>query len=237
MAEGYIKLYRCIADSDIYKMAPLYLRVFERLVLESNHKEVIIPFKESSTGRKLIKRGERLTSLSQIAEWVGWYERGIFKIPNKKTIKVILDWLVDQKMIELLGNGKVTHYFIVNYNSYQDQQPNESNGKVTERKRSLDTNKNEENEKKNIYSEVCAKTIAFLNEISGSKYTTSNGNCTFISARIKEGFSLDDFKKVIITKWKDPDFNKKYYRPSTLFNSKKFEGYLNETRAKAFDEA
>ena len=98
------------------------------------------------------------------------------------------------------------------------------------------SNNKVKNEKKNIYSEVCAKTIAFLNEISGSKYTTSNGNCTFISARIKEGFSLDDFKKVIITKWKDPDFNKKYYRPSTLFNSKKFEGYLNETRAKAFDE-
>jgi len=147
MAEGYIKLYRCIADSDIYKMAPLYLRVFERLVLEANHQEVVIPFKESSTGKILIKRGEKLTSLSQIAEWVGWYERGIFRIPNKKTIKTILDWLVEQKMIESLGNGKVTHYFIINYNSYQDKQLDESNGKVTEGKRSLGTNKNEKNEK------------------------------------------------------------------------------------------
>ena len=44
----------------------------------------------------------------------------------------------------------------------------------------------------------------------------------------------EDCKKAINVKWADPDFNKKYFRPSTLFRPTKFEGYLNERPPKRY---
>ena len=51
-----------------------------------------------------------------------------------------------------------------------------------------------------------------------------------ISARLKEGFTVDDFKTVIdkkVKEWKGTDFEK-FLRPQTLFGTK-FESYLNQT--------
>jgi len=127
---GWVKLHRKIIESDIYVMPPLYLRVFERLLLEANHQDKEIPYKhpgEKVATKKLIKRGERLTSIRQICEWVGWYERGVFKAPNTKTIKTILDWLEANEMIEICpreSNREGTHYRIINYALYQ-RKPNE----------------------------------------------------------------------------------------------------------------
>lgn len=135
---GWIKLHRAIKYSDIYVMPPLYLRVFERLLIEANHKDNEIPFKHFGSDiitKKLIRRGERLTSIRTISEWVGWYERGIFKKPNTKTIKTILDWLVANDMIEIYpneSNREGTHYRVVNYNDYQSGDSEE----VTKRKQS-----------------------------------------------------------------------------------------------------
>lgn len=128
--EGWIKLYREIANKDIYVQPPLYLKVFERLVMEANRSCKRIPYNK---GTKLIRRGERLTSIRQIAEWVGWYERGIFKIPNPKTITDILDWLTKKEMIEIFnrGNSQETHYNIVNYCIYQSKDDGDSNSQVT----------------------------------------------------------------------------------------------------------
>lgn len=127
---GWIKLHRELTTKAIYQQSPLYLRVFERLLLEANSKCKRIPY---GKGEKLIKRGEKLTSIGQIAEWVGWYERGIFRVPNKKTISVILDWLLENELIEIFnkGNARETHYNIVNYCVYQNKDDYESNAKVT----------------------------------------------------------------------------------------------------------
>ena len=143
---GYIKVYRKVKYSMVYQQPPLYLRVFERLIIEANHKCARIPY---DNGTKLVRRGERLTSLRQIAEWVGWYERGIFKTPNPKTIKSIIDWLEAEGMIEILnkGNRKETHYKAHNYCIYQALDSDGSNSKETVGKQSLGINKNGNNDK------------------------------------------------------------------------------------------
>ena len=90
--------------------------------------------------------------------------------------------------------------------------------------------KNKEKEN-NIYSEV----IKYLNEKANTNYRPSTKNTqSFISARLKEGFTVEDFKKVIDVKaenWIGTDFEK-YLRPATLFGTK-FENYLNEANKKA----
>lgn len=90
--------------------------------------------------------------------------------------------------------------------------------------------KNKEKEN-NIYSEI----IKYLNEKANTNYRVSTKNTqSFIKARLKEGFTVEDFKKVIDVKaksWVGTDFEK-YLRPATLFGTK-FENYLNEASKKA----
>lgn len=72
--------------------------------------------------------------------------------------------------------------------------------------------------------------IDYLNQRTGKNYkSTTKKNQTVIRARTDEGFSLDDFKKVIdnkVAEWKGTNMEK-YLRPETLFGTK-FEGYLNQ---------
>ena len=75
-----------------------------------------------------------------------------------------------------------------------------------------------------------ADVIEYLNEQTGSRYRVSTESTRrLIKARMREGFTLDDFKVVISKKakeWKGGEMEK-YLRPETLFGTK-FESYLNQ---------
>lgn len=79
--------------------------------------------------------------------------------------------------------------------------------------------------------EIVISVINYLNEKADKSYkSTTQKTKSLINARIKEGFTLDDFKKVIDTKtlqWKTNADMNKYLRPETLFGTK-FESYLQE---------
>jgi len=79
-------------------------------------------------------------------------------------------------------------------------------------------------------TEVVDAIITDLNEVLNTAYKLSSVKTReLIRIRLKEGFSLDNFKKVHRTKhreWSTTDM-KKYLRPETLY-SNKFEGYLNQ---------
>ena len=90
-----------------------------------------------------------------------------------------------------------------------------------------------------IYSRERAEVIEYLNEVCGTDYKpTSKKTKDLINARLKEGFTVEDFKTVIYKKakqWVDDPKMCKYLRPETLF-SNKFEGYLNEKAPLTFEE-
>ena len=73
--------------------------------------------------------------------------------------------------------------------------------------------------------------ISYLNLKAGTNYkATTPKTRTLIKARLKEGFTLDDFYTVIDKKvllWGKDIKMQAYLRPETLF-SPKFESYLNE---------
>ncbi|MCD8509946.1 MAG: conserved phage C-terminal domain-containing protein [Bacillus sp. (in: Bacteria)] len=73
--------------------------------------------------------------------------------------------------------------------------------------------------------------VAYLNEKALKKFNPKTGvTRRLIQARFHEGFSLEDFKKVIDNKcfdWIADSKMSKFLRPETLFGSK-FEAYLNE---------
>lgn len=82
---------------------------------------------------------------------------------------------------------------------------------------------------KDISSE-CKLIIDYLNSRAETNYKLSTKKTQqIISARLKEGFTVDDFYKVIdnkVSEWINTDMAK-YIRPETLFGTK-FEGYLNQ---------
>ena len=72
--------------------------------------------------------------------------------------------------------------------------------------------------------------VEYLNEKTHSNYRESTPKTRrLIEARLKEGFTLDDFKTVIDKKcddWMGDEKMEQYLRPETLFGTK-FESYLN----------
>ena len=80
-------------------------------------------------------------------------------------------------------------------------------------------------------STVISEIIDYLNQKTGKHFRKSIASTTrAINARIKEGFTVDDFKTVIdkkVIEWGNDERMKQYLRPQTLFGTK-FESYLNQ---------
>lgn len=113
---GYAKSWRKELHSDVWLMPPVYHRVWYWLRLNVQHEAYLFP-----TPGKLgiwVLPGQRITSLRQIAEGVSWKEWGVEKVPNTKTIKAVLDWLVAQEMVTVESNNKGTLISLVNWSSY-----------------------------------------------------------------------------------------------------------------------
>ncbi|MGG5770739.1 conserved phage C-terminal domain-containing protein, partial [Bacillus wiedmannii] len=73
--------------------------------------------------------------------------------------------------------------------------------------------------------------VSYLNEQAGKSFQHKTAKTrSLIKARFKDGFTIDDFKRVIDIKtaqWLKDSHMNQYLRPETLFGTK-FEGYLNE---------
>lgn len=76
--------------------------------------------------------------------------------------------------------------------------------------------------------------LNFLNLETSRKYRPVEANLKLIIARLNEGASVDDCKRVISRKtkaWGDSQVMAEYLRPSTLFNCTKFAQYVGEIDA------
>ena len=85
---------------------------------------------------------------------------------------------------------------------------------------------------KDIYINIYIDIVEYLNKKANKNYKhNSEKTRRFIDARLNEGFTLEDFKRVIDNKcrsWSNDERMNQYLRPETLFGTK-FESYLNET--------
>lgn len=82
-------------------------------------------------------------------------------------------------------------------------------------------------------SDTIKEIVDYLNTKTSKKFSPKTAETKrAISARLKEGYTIDDFKKVIdnkVSDWTDGDMQK-YLRPQTLFRPSNFEAYLNESQ-------
>ncbi len=144
-----------------------------------------------------------------------------------RIIKLLIDnGYLERKIIYKSDTKEISNRVLIpidkNINTYcqKNQYPIDKN--VKENNTSINN--------KNINNIYIGQVVDYLNEKIGSKYkSTTASTKSHILARFREGFKLDDFKKVIDKKtkeWKGTKYQK-YLRPETLFGTK-FESYLNQ---------
>ena len=96
-------------------------------------------------------------------------------------------------------------------------------------------NKKEKSVQNKEHKDIAIKVIEYLNAQAETTFSTKIGsNIDLICARLKEGYTLNDFKVVIDKKvkdWKGTDWAK-FLRPNTLFAKTKIENYLNSNNDK-----
>ena len=77
---------------------------------------------------------------------------------------------------------------------------------------------------------ICKEIISYLNLKAKKNFKVNTASHQkFIKARLKEGYALEDFKKVVdimVAKWKGTDYEQ-YLQPQTLFGNK-MDNYLNQ---------
>lgn len=90
----------------------------------------------------------------------------------------------------------------------------------------------EKNKQADAIASECKKIIDYLNQESGKHFRYTQANFKHIKARLKDGFTFDDFRLVIdykVNTWgRDPKMSE-YVRPETLFGTK-MESYREEIR-------
>ena len=105
------------------------------------------------------------------------------------------------------------------------------NGKADTSNNDLSNNDLSNNDLSNNDLIPYVEIVEYLNYAANKNYRhTTRKTRSLIKARFNEGFTLDDFKKVIdikVSEWGRNPKMKKYLRPETLFGTK-FESYLNQ---------
>lgn len=220
--QGWIKLHRCLLTKPIWNdSTPEQKTVLMTILMLANHQGREWEFK----GEKYkASPGQFITSLESLAQKCG---KGV-SIQNVRTsLKRFekYDFLTNESTNK---NRLIT---IVNWGFYQFSEDDLTNNPTSNQQatnKQLTTNKNDKNDNKEIYSLV----IDYLNEKSGKNFkSTTKDIQRFIDGRLKEKFTIEDFKRVIDNKCRDWLNNPKmeeYIRPKTLFAASNFQGYLNE---------
>ena len=93
---------------------------------------------------------------------------------------------------------------------------------------------NTKTENNNNKLSICKEVISYLNLKAKKNFKVDTASHQkFIKARLKEGYVLEDFKKVVdimVFKWKGTEYEQ-YLQPQTLFGNK-MDNYLNQPMPK-----
>ena len=176
------------------------------------------PFWSNATIRRTIASCEKQNIII-----VGNYNRAGFD----KTKWYAVNYEVIEGMSKRIAQNEQTSYSKRANGTAQNEQPNTIDYTKTTSETTKD-NVSSSNEHDRIpYSEI----VEYLNEKTNSNFKSSSKDTRkHIRARYNEGFSVDDFKKVIDNKtaeWYNNTKMNAYLRPKTLFGTN-FESYLNQ---------
>lgn len=241
--KGWTKLYREQFNHWISKKPFCDGYAWTYLCNQSNHKKGMVNFRNEYIE---IERGQIITSKMKLENIFGW---------TRRHVDNFLKALENDEMITYRMTNRYTSITIINYENYQSngkQNAIQNDKQITDRlqtdNKQVSINKNDKNvnndkngKKKERDSAkyrtiIREQIINYLNTEASKNYKLNTPiTIRLINARLKEGYLLDDFKKVIdikIEEWKgrytkDGKNMEDWLRPQTLFGNK-FESYLNQ---------
>lgn len=142
--QGWIKIHRDLLDNELWSDKPFTKgQAWVDLLLLANHRDKNVLLGNCT---ELVERGSFITSELKLMERWGW---------GRKKVKLFLNFLESQKMIERNANNKRTAITIVNYGFYQDcdlpkeQQKDSKRTAKEQRRDSTGTAKEHKQERKN----------------------------------------------------------------------------------------
>ena len=252
--EGWIKLHRSVLSHRLYSEK----RVFSKyeawidILLMANHKEQAIKIE---TNDILIERGSFITSIRKLSDQWKWSRTKVeaflddcyvhgeieYKTEKRWTYITVLNYEKHQgNRVEITikqeptfkPTKKPTEKADLNTVNIGVSEQTEADLKSQLKSQQKSTNKKKDKEININTLSFINDIIAYLNQKAGTKYRVTVAKTkSLIQARMKEGFSLDDFKSVIdikVSEWHGDEKMRRYLRPETLFGTK-FESYLNQT--------
>ena len=240
MNNGFIKIHRKLLEWEWYDDI-ITFKVFIHCLFKAN-------WKDAKFRGYDIPRGSFVTSIKKLSdELSGDGDENKISIQN---IRTALNHLKSTCELTIKTTSKFSIITVNNYDLYQDPntQPNKqltSNQQTTNKQ--LTTIEEYKEYKKEINNNnIVEQVINYMNELAGTSFLPSTKKTNeLINARLKEGFTLEDFKDVIFfkynewyvedKKWEDDKHSRDYYRPTTLF-SNKFETYLQKYKREIKEE-
>jgi len=233
---SYVYLFRKIIETSFYKDSfALHLAI--HCLLKANR----FP-RQVTLGNEIInlERGQFITGRHKL-----YLETGI----KESTVRNKLSLLSKVGFLDIKTTTKYSIITVINYDKYQLKDSGRTAEEPTDGQQ-MDTTKKEKKDKKdnkqynNIGQEqdpnrtphhLFKSIIDYLNKQAKREYrATSEKTKSLIRARLREGFTEQDFKTVIdkkVAEWLGDSKMDKYLRPSTLFGPK-FEDYLNQKTIK-----
>ncbi|PIC59219.1 hypothetical protein CSV80_01445 [Sporosarcina sp. P12(2017)] len=169
-----------------------------------------------------------------------WYRIDYSKLPafsiqNDTSVEEVVPANSELEIDHATFQSDTTDVSLRNAVSYQSETKDCTNvvRPITKELKELRKIKNKELVEKPL--DVTHFVIAYLNEKTGKQFkAASAATKKFINARVKEGYTQQDFVQVIdlkVSQWNNNPEYRAYLRPSTLFNPTNFENYLNEQPA------
>ena len=247
---GWISLHRSILDHWIWEEKPYDRgRAWIDILLMANHQD-----NKFLLGNQLVlvTAGSFVTSDLKLMERWGWgrskvrsflilLEKDKMIIKKADTKKTTIEVVKYHEFQGFKRRQSTTEKQSENIERTMDEQP--ANNDQPASVQPADTNNNannannantvnNENKKQPVVcSAVFSEIIDYLNAVLGAKYSvTSKATQDVIKSRLKENYTIDDFKKVIDIKYAEWNGDSKtavWLRPKTLFGSN-FESYLNQ---------
>lgn len=224
VCDGWVKTFRKIKDWEWYTDSNM-VHLLLHLVLSANHE----PKRWKGVD---VKRGQLVVGLHSLSKQTGI---------SVQRLRTCLTRLEKTGEINKESNKQFTLITICNYEHYQERKDTTnkaSNNQATNDQQTIN-NKQELKECKEVKPYV-REVIEYLNTKTGKSYSSKSvANIRVISARLNDGYTVEDCKRVIdnqVRDWGNDEKMVKFLRPSTLFQTSKFDEYLNNVLLRAVND-
>jgi uncharacterized phage protein (TIGR02220 family) len=180
-------------------------------------KEVYLP----RFGVIKLNRGEVIFGSKKLAQ--------LFRVSRKRirtrlTVLTQIGFLTQKRANKAASSPSIA--FVTKYALYQDA-PKQKGQQKGRKGANKGPTRGQQGATNNTLKYISNTLIRHLNKISGRNFKPET-NIKYVMPRLNEGFTKEQCLCVIEKKWLDPDFDRAYYCPETLFRPTKFEKYLNQ---------